>query len=86
MISAIMYLVTCTYPDLTFCVCYISQFSFHSPNFYHTAVKRVFHYISGSCSYILIYPHSGYIKLKGFLDASFANWLDTHYSYTSYIF
>jgi len=45
-------------------------------------VKKVFRYISGTYSYVLIYPHSGSIKLESFLDASFANCLDTRRSYT----
>jgi len=81
-----MYLVTCTRPDLTFCVSYLSQFSSRPLDIHHTAVKRVFHYISGIRSYVLIYPRSGSVKLEDFSDASFANCLDTRRSYTGYVF
>ena len=85
-ISVLIYLVTCTHPDLAFCISYLSQFSSCPLNFHHTAVKRVFRYISGTRSYVLIYPRSGSVKLEGFLDASFANCLDTRRSYTGYVF
>jgi len=86
MIGALMYLVTYTCPDLAFCVSYLSQFSSCLLDIHHTAVKRVFYYISSTRSYVLTYPHSSSIKLEGFLDASFANYLDTRCSYTGYIF
>jgi len=86
MIGALMYLVTCTRPDLAFCVSYLSQFSSHPLDIHHTAVKRVFRYISDTRSYVLVYPHSGSVKLEGFLDASFANCLNTRRSYAGYIF
>jgi len=85
MISTLIYLVTCTCPDLAFCVSYLSQFSFYPFDIHHTAVKRIFHYIFSTYSYVLIYPRSGSIKLEGFLDSSFANCLDASRSYTSYV-
>ena len=86
MIGALMYLITCTCPNLAFCISYLSQFSSRPLDIHHTAVKRVFHYISGTRSYVLIYPRSGSIKLEGFSDAFFANCLDTRRSHTGYIF
>ena len=86
MIGTLIYLVTCTHPDLAFYVSYLSQFCSRPLDIHHTTVKRVLCYISGTCSYVLIYPHSGSIKFEDFSDASFANCLDTHYSYTHYVF
>jgi len=86
MIGTFMYLVTCTYPNLAFCVCYFFQFFSYPLDIHHTTVKRVFRYIFGTHSYILIYPCSSTIKLEGFSDASFANCLDTCRSYTGYVF
>jgi len=81
-----MYLITCTHPDLAFCVSYLSQFSSRPLNIYYTAIMRVFYYIFDTYSYSLIYPYSGSVKLEGFPDASFANCLDPRYSYTDYVF
>ena len=86
MIGTLIDLITCTCPDFAFCISYLSQFSPCPLDIYHTTVKRVFHYISGTRSYVLIYPCSGSIKFEGFSDASFANCLDTHHSYSSYVF
>ena len=81
-----MYLITYIYPDLTFYISYLSQFSSYPLDIHYTAIKRVFHYISSTHSYILINPHSGSVKLEGFSDASFANCLNTRHSYTSYVY
>jgi len=70
MIDALMYLVTCTHPDLAFCISYLSQFSSCLLDIYHTAVKKVFQYIFGTRSYVLVYPCSGSVKLEGFSDTS----------------
>ena len=81
-----MYLITYTYSDLAFCIFYLSQFSSRPFDIHYTAFKRVFGYISDTYSYVLVYPHSGSVQLEGFLDASFANCLDTRRSYTGYVF
>jgi len=81
-----MYLVTCTHPNFTFCISYLSQFSSRPLDIHHTAVKRVFHYISSTLSYVLVHPQSSSVKLEGFSNASFANCIDTHHFNTSYIF
>ena len=81
-----MYLVTCTCPYLAFYVSYFFQFSSHPLDNYYTTAKRVFRNISGTCSYILIFPHSGSVKLEGFSDTSFANCLNTRHSYISYVY
>ena len=86
MIGALIYLATCTHPDRAFCISYLSQFFSCPLDIHYTTVKRVFYYISGTYSYIEIYPCSGSVKLEGFSDASFANCLDTCHSYTGYVF
>jgi len=47
-IESLMYLVTCTCPDLSFVLSFLSQFSSHPLLCHHTAVKRVFHYLAGT--------------------------------------
>ena len=61
-----MYLVTCTHSNLVFCVSYLSQFSSCPFDIYYTAINRVFRYISGIHSYVLIYPYSGSVNLEDF--------------------
>jgi len=86
MIGTLIYLITCTCPNLVFYISYLSQFSSRSLDSYHTAVKRVFRYISSTHSHVLIYPYSSSVKLEGLSDTSFVNCLDTRHSYTSYVF
>src|SRR5437868_4424240 len=55
MISSLMYLITCTRPDPAFSVSFLSCFSSHSLNSYHTAVKRVFRYLTRTRNVSLMY-------------------------------
>jgi len=52
MISALMYLITYTHPNLASCISYLSQIPSRPLDIHHTAVKRVFNYISGTYSYV----------------------------------
>ena len=58
MIGSLMYLVTCTRPDLAFSVSYLSHFSSHSLERHHTAVEKVFRYLAGTRSMSLKYKRS----------------------------
>jgi len=46
MVASLMYLVTCTRPDLAFSVSYISCFSSHRLKCHQTGIKRIFHYLA----------------------------------------
>ena len=48
MIGSLMYLVTCTRPDLAFSDSFLSRFSSHPLKCHHTAAKTVFRYIAGT--------------------------------------
>ena len=65
-IGTLMYYIICTYPNLAFCISYLSQFPSRLLDIYYTTLKRDFYYISNTHSYILIYPHFGSVKLEGF--------------------
>ena len=56
MIGSLMYLVTCTRPDLAHVVSFLSTFSARPLSCHHTAVKRVFRYIWTTRSLSLKYP------------------------------
>ena len=58
MIVSLMYLVTCTRPNLAFSVSYLSRFSSHPLERHHTAVQRVFRYLAVTCSMSLKYKYS----------------------------
>ena len=91
MISALLYLVTCTRPDLAFVISFLSQFSSCPLESHHTAVKRVFRYLSGTKSFTLKYSrlsdaYASPFSLHGYSDADFANCLDTRRSFSGYCF
>ena len=67
MIGTLLYLVTCTCPDLAFVILFLSQFSSCPLKCYYTAVKYVFHYISSTKSFTLKYS-----QLSDTLASSFS--------------
>ena len=76
MIGSLMYLVTCTRPDLGFSVSYLSRFSSHPRERQHTAVKRVFRYLAGTRSMSLKYKHSPTLvplSIVAFSDSDYAS-------------
>ena len=86
MIGSLMYLVTCTRPDLTFVVSYLSQFS-NAPNKQHfTAAKRCFRYLIATKDLTLRYRYGVDLFLEGFSDSDYGNCIDTRRSVFGYIF
>ena len=93
MIGSLMYLVTCTRPDLAFTVSVLPEFSSHPLEIHHHAVKRVFRYLVGTNNLSLVYPRlsdqpgqTGQMRLIGFSDAAYGNCLDTRRSWSRYCF
>ena len=83
MIGSLMYLVTCTRPDLAFSVSYLSRFASHPLERHHTAVKRVFHYLAGTSSMSLKYkrsPTSVPLSIVAFSDSDYASRRNTRRS------
>ena len=85
-IGSLMYLVTGTRPDLAHAISFLSQFSSKPLPIHHTAVKRVFRYLNGSCNFKLTFPRSDNLELHGFSDASYGNNLDDRRSFSGYTF
>ena len=83
MIGSLMYLVTCTRPDLAIYLSHLSGFSSHPLARHHTAVKRVFRYHAGTHSMSLKYkpsPTSVRLSIVAFSDSDYASWRDTRRS------
>ena len=47
-IGTLLYLVSCTRPDLAYVVSFLSQFSTRPLQCHHSAVKRVWRYLAGT--------------------------------------
>jgi len=90
MIGSLMYLVTCTRPDLGFVVLFLSWFSSHPLLCHHTAVKRVFRYLAGTRTTSLVYTRRLSMDIPllitGYSDADYASCYDTCYSVSGYVF
>ena len=89
MIGSLMYLVTCTCPDLAFSVSYLPRFSSHPLERHHTAVKRVFRYPAVTCAISLKYkrsPASVRLSIVAFSDSDYASCRDTRRSVSGYAF
>src|SRR5205807_8583835 len=89
MIGSLMYLVTCTRPDLAFSVSFLSRFSSHPLKSYHTAVKRVFRYLARTRNVSLMYHRlstSVPPMLTGFFDADYAFCRDIGRYVIGYVF
>ena len=89
MIVSLMYLVTCTRPDLALSVSYLSRFSSHALERHETAVKKVFCYPAGTHSISLKYKRSSTsvpLSIVAFSDSDYAPCCDTHRSVSGYAF
>lgn len=96
MIASLMYLVTCTRPDLAFSVSFLSSFSSHPLKVHHLAVRRVFTYLVGirNFSYTAspisstsLFSSSAFsLSLTGYSDADYAACRDTRRSVSDYVF
>ena len=89
MIGSLMYLVSCTRPDLAFSVSYLSRFASHPLERHHTAVKRVFPYLAVTRSMSLKFkPSSTSVPLSivTFSDSDHASCHDTRRSVCGYAF
>ena len=86
-LGSLMYLVTCTRPDIAHAVSVLSQFCSHPLASHHQAVKRVFRYLSGTRSHGLSYYRTpGSLSLTAFSDAAYGNCWDTKRSWQGYCF
>ena len=90
MIGSLIYLVTCTCPDLGFVVSFLSRFSSHPLLCHHTAVKRVFRYLAGTRTTSLIYTCCSSMDIPLLItvysDADYASCRDTRRSISGYVF
>jgi len=90
MIGSLMYLVTCTRPDMGFVVSFLSRFSSHPLLCHHTAIQRVFHYLARTRTTSLVYTRRWSMDIPllitGYSDADYVLCRDTRRSVFGYIF
>lgn len=85
-IGSLIYLVSCTRPDLAFTVHRLSQY-LQSPKDHHwTAVKRALRYLWTTRNHGLLYDGSQGSSLVGYADSDYAGDTGTRKSTSGYIF
>ena len=85
-IGALMYLSTCTRPDIFAAVSELSKFS-QNPGVAHwEGVKRVLRYVSGTVGEGLLYKRGAQVEVWGYSDSGHAGDRETSRGHSSYIF
>ena len=85
-IGSLMYLSTCTRPDISAAVSELSKFS-QNPGLAHwEGVKRVMRYVSGTVSDGLLYKRGAQVEVWGYSDSSHASEKETSRGRAGYIF
>ena len=87
MIGSVMFLVTCTRPDLAFSVSYLTCLSSQPLAHHDTAVKSVLRYLAGTPFMSLNYkrsPTSFPLSIVAFSDPNYASCRDAHRSLSGY--
>ena len=85
LIGSLMYLATCTRPDIAHTVSCLSQFNQCHSRIHWNAAKRVLRYLKENLTHGLMFKRSG-IGLHGFVDADWAGCPINRRSYTGYAF
>lgn len=85
-VGSLMYLATCTRPDIMHAVNQLSRFNANPGPKHWEAVKHLFRYLRGTCGLKLRYRKHGNTELVGYADASWASDLDDRKSTSGYIF
>ena len=85
-IGSLIYLSTCTRPDISFAVGSLSRFMAKPTKAHWEGVKRIMRYLKGTLDGGITYMQQETYSLKGYSDANFATDIDTRRSITGYIF
>ena len=85
-IGSLMYLSTCTRPDISAAVSELSKFSQNPGTAHWEGVKRVMRYVSGTVGEGLLYKRGAQVEVWGYSDSSHAGERETSRGRTGYVF
>ncbi|XP_036150019.1 secreted RxLR effector protein 161-like [Monomorium pharaonis] len=85
LIGSLLYLATCTRPDISYAVNYLTQYNTRYNSTHWTAAKRVLWYLKGTADIGFIYKKTEK-TVEGYVDADWANCTSDRRSYTGYAF
>src|SRR5690606_27502293 len=90
-IGSLLYLVSCTRPDIAYAVNYLSRFCLYSTSTHYKAVERVFHYLKRTADKGLLFKKSSEpkenekLQIIGFSDADWAGCKTDRKSTSGYV-
>ena len=85
LIGSLMYLASCTRPDIAQAVGALARYMANPTTAHWTAAKHVLRYLSGTTDYGIVFTPSN-SQLTAFCDANHAGDIDTRRSTTGYVF
>ncbi len=85
-IGSLIYLVTCTRPDLAFTVHRLSQYLEKPKDHHWSAVKRALRYLWTTRNYGILYDGRRGSSLVGYADSDYAGDIETRKSTSGYVF
>jgi hypothetical protein len=86
LVGALLYLATCTRPDISYAVGVLSRFMGAPTKEHWTAALTVVRYISGTLGMGLQFGGAPSLSIVGFADADYAGDLDSRRSTTGFVF
>lgn len=87
MLGSLIYIMTCTRPDISWIVSRLSQYMSDPRDKHMTALKHVYRYLQGTKDYELCYSQcTTKLELSGYSDADWANDIEDRKSTTGYCF
>ncbi|KAA8490487.1 Retrovirus-related Pol polyprotein from transposon TNT 1-94 [Porphyridium purpureum] len=86
LVGALMYLCTCTRPDISFAVGVLARSMANANESHWNAAKGVLRYLKGTINYGLQFSSNGNSDLIGYVDSDYASDLRTRRSTTGYAF
>ena len=85
-VGSLMYLQTCTRPDISFIVGMLGRYQ-SNPSIDHWKVaKKVLRYLQGTKDYMLTFKRYDQLEVIGYTDSYFSSCLDSRKSTFGYLF
>ena len=85
-IGCLIYLMTCTRPDISYSVGILARFMQQPREMHWRYVLRLIKYIKTTREYVLVYQKSNHLKLVGFTDSDYAGDVEERKSTSGYVF
>ena len=85
-VGSLMYLSTCTRPDISFAVGMLGRYQSNPGMDHWKAAKKILRYLQGTKDYMLMYKRLDHLEVIGYSDSDYAGCVDTRKSTFGYIF